>query len=77
MPPVRALCPCCLYFNQSGRKNQGFGAVRVGVKTFGGKIHKRFQQKCDYGKNVQDIAGDMQNVAGMPDFIDEGLAAVV
>lgn len=77
MPSVRALCPCCFYFNQSGRKNQGFGAVRAGVKTFGSKMHKRIKQKCDYSKNVQDVADDMQNVAGTPDFIDEGLAPVV
>lgn len=77
MPSARAFCPCCLYFNQSGRKNQEAGAARADVKTFGGKMHKRIQQKCDYSKNMQDIADDMQNVAGTPDFIDEGLAAVV
>ena len=41
------------------------------------KLHKSFNRNYRNRKIVQAFAGDMQNVAGMSNFIDDGLAAVV
>lgn len=47
------------------------------VMTFDGKLHKRIDRNGRKRKIVQHVAGDVQNLAGRGDFIDEVLAVVV
>ena len=41
------------------------------------KVHKNMDEKCPKRQFLQGFAGNMQNIAGRADFIDERLATMV